>query len=212
MTWKDVVDFESRYEVSDEGHVRNKQGRLIAVHSVRGYAHVMLFKDGRQFNRYIHRLVLEAFIGPSPPGHECCHRDNDRMNCAISNLYWGTKVHNAKDKDRHGSSPKLDRNPRTHLSRDQVIQIYRRSMAGEAQKNLAREFGVSVITVSHIKCGRTWGELTGATHIQGRAQVTPQLIQNMKQLRKSGLTLQQVADATGVSKPTVFRNTKGYDK
>jgi hypothetical protein len=43
-------------------------------------------------------LVLETFVGPKPtPKHECCHRDDDRSNNAVENLYWGTHAENMRD-------------------------------------------------------------------------------------------------------------------
>lgn len=53
--------------------------------------------------RLVHRLVLEAFVGPCPPGHECCHRDGDPSNNCLDNLYWGTRSDNVRDAIQHGT-------------------------------------------------------------------------------------------------------------
>ena len=47
---------------------------------------------------YVHRLVLEAFVGPCPEGMECRHLEGDTANNALSNLAWGTPQENAADK------------------------------------------------------------------------------------------------------------------
>lgn len=48
-----------------------------------------LFVKIRGRNRRVHRLVLEAFVGPCPPGMECRHLDDDPRNNRLDNLAWG---------------------------------------------------------------------------------------------------------------------------
>jgi len=45
----------------------------------------------------VHRLVLEAFVGPCPHGCEACHRNNDPSDNRIENLRWDTKQSNLAD-------------------------------------------------------------------------------------------------------------------
>ncbi len=52
--------------------------------------------------RTVHRLVLEAFVGPCPPGMQCRHLDGNPANNRLENLAWGTHAENAADKIRHG--------------------------------------------------------------------------------------------------------------
>lgn len=52
---------------------------------------------------YVHRLVLEAFVGPCPEGMEGCHIDGDGTNNRLDNLRWDTHVGNVKDSIRHGT-------------------------------------------------------------------------------------------------------------
>src|SRR5215469_11602400 len=37
-------------------------------------------------DRFVHILVLEAFVGPCPSGMECCHGDGNPKNNNLSNL------------------------------------------------------------------------------------------------------------------------------
>lgn len=114
MTWLPAVGFEGFYEVSDEGQVRSVDRVIWTKSGVRRHykgkilrpgggtkrhRHVRLGKGGV---RYIHRLVLEAFVGPCPPGHECCHRDDNRENNYLTNLRWDTRSENALDQVRNG--------------------------------------------------------------------------------------------------------------
>ncbi len=65
--------------------------------------------DGRMRNRYVHELVLLAFVGPRPSAdHEALHGDANRANNRIDNLRWGTVQENADDRERHGHVPRGD--------------------------------------------------------------------------------------------------------
>src|SRR5699024_6464865 len=50
----------------------------------------------------VHRLVLEAFVGPCPDGMEACHWDDDKTNNHVSNLRWATQSDNMHDRVRNG--------------------------------------------------------------------------------------------------------------
>lgn len=57
----------------------------------------------------VEKLVLIAFSGPKPHKKMCCHRDDDKINNTISNLYWGTAQDNVKDMYRNGKRHKRKR-------------------------------------------------------------------------------------------------------
>lgn len=66
-----------------------------------GYHVVGLDRAGRNVSRFVHRLVLEAFVGPRPSGMEACHfPDHDKSNNSLSNLRWDTHAENEKDNYR----------------------------------------------------------------------------------------------------------------
>ncbi|MHA7703387.1 NUMOD4 motif-containing HNH endonuclease [Mycobacterium sp. ML4] len=126
MKWRPVVGFEGRYEVSDTGlirsldriiearngsrwrpqepgvpGVRRLKGRVIKPgrHKETGHLHVVL--EGR-VDRKVHTLVLEAFVGPCPPGLMARHADDNPANNHIGNLSWGTRSQNSYDAVRNG--------------------------------------------------------------------------------------------------------------
>ena len=112
--WLPVVGREGEYEVSDNGRVRSltrkdSRGRQIVERILRpqrnGSGHHQVgLSTGRRGARLflVHRLMLEAFVGPCPPGHEALHRDDDPDNNRLSNLHWGTRSENTLDKVRNG--------------------------------------------------------------------------------------------------------------
>lgn len=115
--WKPVVGYEGQYEVSDHGRVRSvarvvlrKNGspyrvapKVLSTHAHEGgYPRVGLRGGGRSRLVYVHRAVLEAFVGPAPEGLLCCHGDGDPTNNALSNLRWDTQAANVADMVSHG--------------------------------------------------------------------------------------------------------------
>ena len=94
--WKPVVGFEGKYEVSNMGRVRSLIGgsrvlRQQRLHS--GYTEVILVGNHRR----VHRLVLEAFVGPRPDGYQCDHINTVRDDNRIENLRWVTASANQRN-------------------------------------------------------------------------------------------------------------------
>lgn len=126
----------------------------------KGYHAVVFQSHGVLKHHYIHRLILEAFVGPCPEGKECLHGVAGK-NCNLpSNLSWGTRHENMQDQHRDGTILLGTKNPSCSLSEEVVLQIFRESKTGENQKSIAKRHGVCQMTVSHIKRGVTWKHLT----------------------------------------------------
>jgi len=154
------------YRVGDDGSVwSQKTGnhhwkRLRPAVRLGGRLQVILRKDGASHSRLVHHLVLEAFIGPRPPGMECAHWDGDAGNCRLSNLRWATHTDNERDKFRHGTDSRGERNARAKLTWEQVREIRTRYATGdETQEKLAREFDVSFQLISLIVKRGIWIEV-----------------------------------------------------
>lgn len=52
--------------------------------------------------RYVHQLVLEAFVGPRPEGMEACHWNDVCTDNRLENLRWDTTSANRHDQVRNG--------------------------------------------------------------------------------------------------------------
>lgn len=102
--WLPVSGWEGLYEVSDRGRVRSIRRSLILQPrpNTSGHFQVGFSVNDNEVMRQIHRLVLEAFVGPCPPGLECCHNDGDRTNNRLENLRWDTRSANQLDAVVHG--------------------------------------------------------------------------------------------------------------
>jgi hypothetical protein len=104
---------------------------------------------GQVVQRYVHRLVLDAFVGPAPAGAVAAHADGDTADNRLVNLRWDTVTGNLADKARHGTHG-------SRLSAPAVVAILRLLAEGVSAHVLARHFRLSCTTIRHIRTGRTW--------------------------------------------------------
>lgn len=146
-------------EVSDLGRVRYPaRGRTFLRFPRRtaaGYAVIDMRDRGTRRSHLVHRMVLEAFVGPPPPDKpHGCHYDGNGLNNRLSNLRWDTALANTEDARRHGTST-------SKLTGAAVRQIAKRLRLGESTRSIARRYGVSQVAITHINTGRTWGHITG---------------------------------------------------
>lgn len=95
-----------RYTVSSDGRVFGVYGHEIRGSTNRphgGYQRVQLcYGPVIRKDTYVHRMVLETFVGPCPEGLEACHNDGNPLNNRLDNLRWDTKSANAQDTLQHG--------------------------------------------------------------------------------------------------------------
>ncbi len=169
--WRDIADFPG-YQVSDRGNVRTchvwrqfRDGRWRPVCPgtlPTGYKYVRLQKGKRGVSRYIHRLVLEAFVGPCPEGMESRHvNDRDPSNNSVGNLAWGTRQQNIDDKHVHGTTAWGSRAGCAKLTEEQTGELLRLAADGVMIKDLARKYGIRKENVSKIVNGHHWVRLGG---------------------------------------------------
>jgi hypothetical protein len=172
--WRPVVGWEDLYEVSDRGQfrsfdrwVRTSRGngvRLARGRSLkpmpdsRGRLHVVLCREGNRQSRWAHRLVLEAFAGPCPPGQEALHGPGGPGdNRWPENLHWGTHSENLMDKHRDGTALIGSRNHAAKLTEDAVRRMRTRYAAGGVtHQQLADEFGMHKGTIGRVLRGQRW--------------------------------------------------------
>lgn len=108
----EVVAVNPNYEVSDLGEVRNiKTGRILKQKLRNGYLAVNLSNDGKVTTYNVHRLVAEAFLDNPDNKPQINHKDEIKINPALSNLEYVTPQENIKysranqviGKDIHGN-------------------------------------------------------------------------------------------------------------
>ena len=174
--WRWVVGWKGYYLVSSHGRVksveriiqiregvygRRKAKYLKPIKLKYGHLTVNLNKDGKMKHRYAHQLVMEAFVGPCPPGMEVRHfPDRDPTNNRLDNLQYGTRQENMEDRTIHGTDNRGERSGRAKLTEEKVRQI--RQLCAEKkylQTEIAKMFEVSVRTISNIHRRVNWEDL-----------------------------------------------------
>lgn len=169
--WKDIPGYKGDYQVSDLGRVRSldrlapfttkygkeatrfKKGQILKPqkHTV-GYKMVRL---SCRTPYLIHVLVLLAFKGKRPKGHESAHNDGDKTNNKLLNLRYDTRKGNHSDKIKHGTVLCGERNHNAKLTEADVLKIrllYKHNLADE----LAKMFNVHPHTIQKIARGERW--------------------------------------------------------
>ncbi|MYR75142.1 MULTISPECIES: HNH endonuclease [unclassified Streptomyces] len=102
-----------------------------------------------------HRVSV-LLDGRAPEGLCVLHRCDNPPCVNPSHLFLGTKADNAADRDAKGRGNTGEVNGQARLTVAQVLQIRARAAAGELQRVLAAEYGISRPTVSRIVNGHGW--------------------------------------------------------
>lgn len=115
--WRPIPGWEGLYDVSNHGRVRSLDRVVIRNDGIKrtitgrtmkpvadraGHLYVDLYRNNKKHRHYIHRAVLEAFVGPAPERMECCHWDGDKENNLLGNLRWDDRSGNVMDMVRSG--------------------------------------------------------------------------------------------------------------
>lgn len=171
--WRPVVGYEGLYEVSNLGRIkalaRFVNGRWGQPHPVKErvmrpytdrYPMLLLYRENERKNVHVHRLVLEAWVGPRPKGLVGCHNDGDRTNNAISNLRWDTLQANSDDIDRHGRRYCGTAHHMSKLKPANVRAIRRKLANGVRPTAIAKAYGVSTPSICSIRDGKSWKSVT----------------------------------------------------
>lgn len=131
-SWRVIPGYEGFYEASNAGRVRSvdrtlangkrRKGKILspARGKLTEHQHVILCRNGKRKMQFVHRAVLESFVGPCPDGMEACHRDGVPTNNHLGNLRWGTPVSNMQDRLRHGNNPQSNK---THCPRSHPLEL-----------------------------------------------------------------------------------------
>ncbi|KKN82002.1 hypothetical protein LCGC14_0312690 [marine sediment metagenome] len=163
ISWTDVLGLPD-YQVSSGGHIRRstsgkstRVGRILKAQIAKdGYLYLMV----RRHKIWIHRAVLEAFVGPCPEGQETRHLNGDPTDNCVANLAWGNRFEQREDARRHGTLPIGERSWSAKLTEKQVREI-RRLYGSLSLRTLGQQFGVSHTAIRRAALGLKWRHLNG---------------------------------------------------
>ena len=165
--WKDILDYEGYYKVSNYGRVmsvkrkyRPKEIILKQARNKDGYMLVGLRKDGIIHSYYVHRLVYEAFNGSLPSEMHINHINEDKSDNRLENLNamsqqdnnsWGTRNERIRQSNVKNNGTKV-----AQFTKDgKFIKIW------PAQKEVERALGICSTSICKCCNNKKWAKTAG---------------------------------------------------
>ena len=164
--WKDIVNYENIYQVSNLGRIRDAKSKIIKSQHLHkdGYFLITLYKDSTKLTCRVHRLVAQAFIPNPHKLPEINHISGIKMDNRVCNLEWVSSRDNIKHAWGIGIYSKSILQRAQLKKMKPVIQYQGKSIKKiyRSEHNAAKDMGVSVQSiVAAIKngfscCGYQW--------------------------------------------------------
>ena len=219
-TWKPILDLPG-YDVSDCGNVRswfNTHGQIVdhphplkQALNRKGRPTIRVRRKDQKYTLSVHRLVLEAFVGPCPEGMQACHYDDNSLHNYLDNLRWDTPAANVQDKRRNGKTQRGEQSRSARLTEKDVLEIRQRYAAGEHSGPLSIEFGVTPTSIRAVSSGKSWKHIGGPRtfddRVIGNHGIQPKIASDQVPAiiarRQSGETYASIAKDYDVSNVTI---------
>lgn len=190
-SWLPVPEWNGIYEISDHGRVRRiaprrgsknpprlKGDTQINVAPMRivkplvkdGYPNVCLTYGDRIAWRTVHALVAGAFLSRRPSAaHTVNHIDGDKLNNDVTNLEWATH----REQQRHSHDTGLSHHEQfRRLTAEQAREVFE-TLGQVSNREWAVRLGVRPQTISGIRTGRSYRDVTGFGLHEGRYEWFP---------------------------------------
>jgi hypothetical protein len=173
--WRDVPSLPG-YEASSKGLLRSKETRFPVHQYFQSLKHPYMLAKLNHARLIIHRVVMEAFHGPS--ALQVNHKNGVKWDNRIENLEYVTNAQNVQhaytlglsENTRRASSIAMTRahkEGRVRYSRgeahylakldaNKVRAIKACLLAGVTCSALGKQYGVSRATIRQIKQGKSW--------------------------------------------------------
>lgn len=108
----------------------------------------------------MHRIVMLAFAGPRPPGHDIDHVNGIKSDNRLANLEYVTRRENMRRAFATGLILTGEEHHSAKLTDQEVRFVRDCHAAGALQKDLAADFGVCRQTIGRIFQGIEWSHVT----------------------------------------------------
>ena len=145
--WKDIKGYEGLYQVSNLGRVKSlerkvyagrkrmriQNGKILSNNKTNGngYKVVSLNNNGIAKNKYVHRLVAEAFIINYNNYKYINHKDENKENNCVDNLEWCTAQYNftynglnIRNGEKNLNNPQISKKINQLSEENKIIKTY----------------------------------------------------------------------------------------
>ena len=162
-----VQGYDGVYSVDADGNVYSTQRgglkKLRAFKTNSGYLKLRLKKDGIGKGFYVHRLVVQAFVG-NPEGMDVNHIDGNKLNNSASNLEIVSRTDNMKHARSIGiwnpaNNGSVDRRVVPHEVVIAARAEYVKGKRGNGIFSMAKKFGVSKTVMECILANKSYKEV-----------------------------------------------------
>lgn len=154
-----TIPFESNYEVSTKGRIRNIETKHIKKlrNDRYGYLRVTLYPSGKTYT--VHRLVMLSFM-PEHKDEQINHINGDKEDNNIENLEWCSASHNQRHyRTKLSSQWKGQLNPSSQLTYNQALEIKYGNFGLMSNREIGEVFGVYDECVRLIRNGTNWSHI-----------------------------------------------------
>lgn len=167
--WRDIVDYEDLYQVSNFGRVKSFQRKKVRIIKPSldsgGYANVRLSKGGMAKNYNVHVLVARAFVANLDNKPEVNHKNGNKWDNQVDNLEWVTDSENKYHAYQIGlrKEPQGEAHRMAKLTNAEVLycrKVYKFRDKEFSMTALARKFGVCRQAIEHIIKGITYRDIS----------------------------------------------------
>lgn len=164
----------NRYAVSSFGRIASykksvlEDGKLLSGSLTTGYRTLNLHRPGNKGTLYIHRELAKLFLPKSSPQHKyVIHRNHNKLDNHIKNLRWATleqmvshqQGSPAKIAYKEKQANKTEGLKLTAADVKKIKKILNSKNRSITIRQLAKNYGVSEMTMYRIKSGENWGRI-----------------------------------------------------
>ena len=167
IEWK-VCPSNENYAISNTGDVKRITkakgtfpGKLLKPRKDKyGYLFVALYMNRTCKDYKVHRLVLEAFVGPCPAGMECNHKKGIKTDNHLESIEYITRSGNHKHAFKTGlKNHQGENHPYSKLTEFDIIDIRKMSNNGMLQHEIAKIKNITKSNVGYIVNYKTWNHV-----------------------------------------------------
>lgn len=193
------------YFADEDGNIFRNGEIIKPQDNGHGYKRIKVSLSGKATDKYVHRLVCEAFHGPPSGGQHARHKNGRRADNRPQNLDWGSKAENEADKRFHGTVVRGEDATNSILTEAIVTQARARAASGERYDQIADSLGFNQRLIASAIRGDRWAHVPGALPpCQSRRRFTPEQVRAIRAL-KGVKPETQIAVEFGVSRNSIWQ-------